>query len=241
MFLLSLFACFHSSLQAPPFACQGAAAPPAAATAVAPMGMVAVESISEAVDWTDWRFQQSQPSVGASVWGVASPAAAVTTPSAQDWFNQKAARAHLSVAADAAPLHQLVIALGQNLALDMHVSQAAGQKVVTAFYQDTSLATFLQQLRIDHGVSVGFSDGTLMFDVAGAPCAWCGMPLVTTLFETADLTAEPAALAAVFCQDLASPVGSAAVVGDQLYVRDVPTTTDTFRAFYDHFIVESGE
>lgn len=235
-FLLTLAACLPAP-DAPPFVCQGAAEPSAApAGAVAPMGWVQIQSLSAPVRWNGWR-QPVAAQPAANPWGVAAtPAPPVTAPaSPQVWFDQQAARLHIAVSADAAPLHQLALALGQHLSLDVHVEQGIGQRVVTAAYQDTTLASFLQMLRVEHDVGVRFADGVLTFAEEPPLCAWCDQQLLVTLYETEDLRGEPASLAAVYCQDFATPVGSAAVVGDQIYVRDTAAGTAAFKQLYDRF------
>lgn len=241
-FVLILTACLPAP-DAPPFVCEGEPAPRAGIDgSVAPMGWVQIQSLSAPVRWTDWRQPLAQPAAAANPWGVATPEPVQRAePNPQVWFDQQAARTHVAVSADAAPLHQLALALGQHLSLDVHVDEAVGQRVVTAAYQDTTLASFLQMLRMEHDVGVRFDSGVLTFAEEPPLCSWCDQPVLVNLFETDSLRGDPAALAAIYCQDFASPVGSAAVVGDQIYVRDTDAATQSFRQLYQRFQVSEGE
>jgi hypothetical protein len=168
----------------------------------------------------------------ASVWGVSDAALpAPQTRSPQAWFNEQAVKVRVSLLADAAPMHQLALALGQHLGMDVHVSESAGNQVVSAHYTDTTLATVLQMLRIEHGVTIQFDVGTLNISVPTAPCDWCDRPLEVAMLDATTLSA-PQTVAAVFCQDIASPRGSAAVIGDQLYIRDISSAVADLQALY---------
>lgn len=124
--------------------------------------------------------------------------------------------------------------------MDVHVSENAGKHPVSVFYNDTSLATVLQMLRIEHGVTIQFDDGTLSIDVPPVSCDWCDLSLEVSMFDATVLPA-PRTVAAVFCQDLASPRSSAAVIGDQLYIRDIPAAVQAFQELYRTVQVTEAE
>ena len=230
MYFSLLMACLHTAPEPPPFVCEGPPPPPTGDSLEStPLGLVSVQSSSPPINWSGWRAAPTAPV--ASVWGVQPQPAPPQTQSPQAWFNEQAVKVRLSLLADAAPLHQLALALGQNLSMDVLVSEAAGNLLVSALYNDTSLATVLQMLRIEHGVTIQFDDGTLSIDVPTPACSWCDLPLEVAMLDATVLPA-PRTVAAVFCQDIASPRGSAAVIGDQLYIRDIPEAVQALQDLY---------
>lgn len=162
-----------------------------------------------------------------TIWGGGA-SAAVPVDGGEGAFLTQARQVRLSIYADGAPVRQLAAVLSTALSLNVRVSPDVAEVPLLLALHETDLARLLELIAEDAGVSSAFRDGTL-FLAAGGMGAATPPPLEVLLLPAASLAVPPEALLTVFCRDLASPWGSAAVLGAQLYLRDTEEALDRFR------------
>ena len=138
------------------------------------------------------------------------------------------AAVRLLVAVDDAPFGSVAVAIADAAGTSVVVDPEVARARVTLAMRDASLETLLPALATAAGAVAGRNAGTIHFETpwrarlrARAALLAQEQSVVEVRLVPAD-GVRPGELAAAFCEMLASPRGSAAVIGRYVLVRDVP-------------------
>ncbi len=206
--LLALAACAGSPVKptpppAAPYACEGQAEKPwvpIKRVAEGPIGRIEIRALE-------------QP-----------PKEQAPRTSLEEWLPHR-----LKVVAERVPVGRLASSLSDVLALDIAVDAQIMDARVYLALPEATLERVLRILGEQYDIAYAFKDGVLYLEAAEkrrAPAA--AAPLASRVI--AAQASSPEQLAASWCKGLASPRGSASVLGPSVLFRDVPEALEAARA-----------
>ena len=198
---------------------QAAPAPPAPATG-APAHVTLIKGALP--DWRFWEVLANAPTprTTTDVWGQEAPAPVDLVGS---WFAQQAGSIRLSVSAEDASLSSLGAAISEATHLNVVVQGGLASSGISFSLHDQSLTELLTLLRQELGVYGSFEHGVLYLTDLDHRTSRAVLveltPLVSRLVRVQEGVVATE-LAHAWCATSASPRGSAAVVGDQIFFQD---------------------
>ena len=203
------------------------AAPEAGYTQVAP-GPALVSLVSgTAPNWQFWEVLYgagASTSTGqANAWGIVETQTQTPDQRVADWYAAQVSHLRVRVSAEGALLGSLAAALSDATGLNVLVQEEMIDLPVSLGIGDATVSQLQAALLRGYGVTSSFEQGVVYWSSASAQLARNGLvPSGTT--DTALLWAPegvtPVELAHAICATSAGPNGTAAVLGDQVLVRD---------------------
>jgi len=178
----------------------------------------------------NWQFWEVLYGAGASTstgqtnaWGVVETQTQTPEQRVADWYASQVSHLRVKVSTEGALLGSLAAALSDATGLNILVQEDMIDLPVSLGIGDATVAQLQTALLRGYGVSSSFEQGVVYWSSSSARLARNGSTASSPV-ETALLWApegvEPIELAHAICATSAGPTGSAAVLGEQVLVRD---------------------